>query len=160
MKKKTILKGLLFSLGGFFVALVIFVCFILWLLTGPGERDSQAKGGDQAENLRRSHLAISLKVDAEKYYKQHQKYPQIAELYSSPDMLLIDYLESGVISYTVKNESFCVRYIYSDHRFQKPDQKYAMGWSGMQYCSKNEHLMGASEDWKADGNGFCIYDLH
>jgi hypothetical protein len=75
-------------------------------------------------------------------------------------MLLIDYLKAGVISYTIKENNFCVRYIKSDHRFQRPDQKYSMGWNGMQYCSNKAHLIGVSENWQADGAGFYIYDLH
>ncbi|MBU1054459.1 MAG: hypothetical protein KKC46_11610 [Proteobacteria bacterium] len=152
MKKKTI--------AGLLVAFVIFACFVLWLLTGVNEKGHQTNGGDYAENLRRSNLAISLKVDAEEYYKQHKQYPQIAELYPSPDILLIDYLKSGVISYGTDKTSFCVRYINSDQRFQRPGQKYAMSWNGKQYCSKKEHLLGVSEDWQADSDGFYIHDLH
>jgi len=157
MKVRSILKWCLITLTSF---LVVITCFVLLLLNGVREETSQAKESDSAENFRRSNLAISLKIGAEEYYKQHKKYPQLIELYPSPDMLLIDYLKSGVISYSVKKESFCVRYINSDQRSQMPDQKYSMGWNGKQYCSKKEHLRGVSEDWKADSFGFYIYDLH
>lgn len=160
MQKKTLFKWCLITIAGLLVALVIFVCFVLWMLGGVSEERRQAKESDYAENIHRSNLAISLKVDAEEYYNQHKQYPQITELYSSPDVLLIDYLETGVITYAVKKEDFCVRYINSDQSFQRPDQKYAMSWNGMQYCSKKERLTGVSKDWKADGNGFYIYDLH
>ncbi len=153
-------KGCRNTIAVLLVAFVIFVCFVLWLLTGANDKNHQTNGGDYTENLRRSNLAISLKVDAEEYYKQHKQYPQITELYPSPDMLLIDYLKSGVISYATDKTYFCVRYIKSDQRFQRPDQKYSKGWNGMQYCSKKEHLRGVSEDWRADRNGFYIYDLH
>lgn len=160
MQKKTFFKWCLITIASLLAALIIFICFILWLLSGTSEERGQAKESDYAENLRRSNLAISLKVDVEEYYKQHKQYPQITELYPSPYVFLIDYLETGVISYTVKESNFCVRYIKSDYHFQRPNQKYSMSWNGMQYCSKKEHLTGVSEDWKVDGNGFYIYDLH
>ncbi|WP_163340368.1 hypothetical protein [Desulfopila sp. IMCC35008] len=75
-------------------------------------------------------------------------------------MLLIDYLKSGVISYTVEKKNFCVRYIYSDARFHQSGQKYALSWNGKQYCSENQHLKGVSKDWPADGAGFYTYDRH
>ena len=160
MNKKTILKWCLITLAGLLAALVVFVCFILFLLTGAREDNSQNKENDYSENRRRSSLTTSLKIGAEQYYKQHKRYPRITELYPNLDASLTDYLKAGVISYTMKENNFCVRYIKRDSNFQRPDQEYSMGWNGMQYCSKKEHLIGVSEGWQADGAGFYIHDLH
>ena len=159
--KRKIIKTVIFSLAGILAALVIFTLAVFLLLKGASNNGDKTNGvDDYSENIRRSSLAISLKMDAEGYYKHYKHYPSVSALYSSKNLVLTDYLKEGVISYSVKKDNFCVRYIDSDQRFQSPDQKYSMSWNGKQYCSNKEDLIGFSESWQADGAGFYIYDLH
>ena len=143
-----VIKYIFFSLLS-----VIVLAMVLAMLVGYVSHDKE-------EDLQREQIALNVKLQIERYYKQNKHYPQaLTQLPIAKDQRFQSYYNERVIRYRYENKNYHLLWIFSGVLGQDGG-KHSLSWNGKQYASDRSLLMLIYEDPKPDTNGFYNIDLH